>query len=129
MKPLQILAIDDDIHFAEILRIRLESWGHDVVIKHNWLAVMIALNQPNFDLIIADVETPTGNGLTAIEQLSQDPEIASIPKCFVTGLSDSQTIQRCCNSRATYLHKSPILFDELQRLTKKLAASAPVCSY
>ena len=124
MTNLQILVIDDDTDYTEMMRMRLESWGHKPTIVHNWLAGMMQASRNDFDLMIVDVETPTGNGLTACRDLCDDPKIAATPKVFVTGRSDEETIQRCYDLGASYIHKASSVFDELKVLIEGLGASA-----
>ncbi|GAA4472575.1 response regulator [Novipirellula rosea] len=118
MRPLQILVVEDDIDFAETLQLTLCASNHDVTVTHNWLSVMAKLRTEHFDLIIADVETPTGNGLTALEFLNQDESVGKIEKVFVTGRDDTETLRRCREMNAGYLHKSPHVFAELGELIR-----------
>jgi DNA-binding NtrC family response regulator len=116
----RILLIDDDIDFCRLLRRKVEGWGYDAVIAHNWLSVTVKLRLASFDAIVADVDTPTGNGLNVFEFLNKDPEVEYIPKIFVTGRCDAETVKRCIALDAEYLHKSPILFDELEKYLERV---------
>ena len=114
MKPLTTLIVDDDIDFANMVAASMRAWGHETVVCHNWLTVMVKLKKHDIDLIVADVETPTGNGLSVIQFLSQDPLVAGTPKVFVTGLSDDRTRQQCKNLSADYIHKSSTVMQDLR---------------
>ena len=123
MKNLNLLVIDDDAEFTSLLKLRLESWGHTVTVAVNWLAVTRQLDQKCFDAILVDVETPTGNGLTAFEFLNEDAKVASIPKVFVTGRNDAETIQRCHAMHARYVYKSSQLFADLEHYLAEIQVS------
>ena len=116
MNELRTLVIDDDTDFCDLIRMRLESWGHSVTVVHNWLSAMMVAGREDFDVMLVDVETPTGNGLTACKDLADNPKIAATPKVFVTGLSDDDTIRQCRELNAQYLYKSSTVFDDLQRI-------------
>ncbi|QDT05568.1 Gliding motility regulatory protein [Rubripirellula lacrimiformis] len=122
MSELNILLIDDDVDFADAAAMSLRSLGHNITVTHNWLSVMLKLKDGNFDAIVADIQTPTGNGLTAMGFLSQDPKISQIPKVFVSGLNDPETIQSCQSLNAMYLHKSATVFNELCATITYIAA-------
>ena len=114
MKTMSCLIVDDDIDFANMIAASVRSWGYDTVVCHNWLTVMVKLKKHDIDLIIADVETPTGNGLSVIQFLSQDPIVANTPKVFVTGLNDDKTRQHCQNLGAGHIHKSNTVMHDLK---------------
>ena len=124
MKTLNILTIDDDLDFANAMKIAIESWGHHVTLTHNWLNFMREMKPDTFDVIVADVETPTGNGLDAISFLCTDPSVQEIPKAFVTGRSDAETVRKCRNLNALYLHKSSDVFVELKSFITGVAEGA-----
>jgi CheY-like chemotaxis protein len=105
---------------------RLESWGHDITTAHNWLSAMMLMGKHEFDLMIIDVETPTGNGLTACSDLSDNAKIAATPKVFITGRSDVETLQRCRELNADYIHKASRVFDELQKLIDQIKTRSEV---
>jgi len=86
MRKLNVLLIEDDLDFAHSLRLRIESWGHQVTMTHNWLSMMMYLKKEECDVIVSDIETPTGNGLTVFEFLNQEQSVSLVPKVFVTGI-------------------------------------------
>lgn len=122
---MNILAIDDDVDFADALVLTIQAAGHQVTMTRNWLSFMHELNRQEFDAIIADVETPTGNGLTAIACLNEEDRVRRIPKMFVTGRRDDETIQKCARINATYLHKSPAVFGEVMEVIESLNSLEP----
>jgi signal transduction histidine kinase len=64
-----ILAIDDDVDVADVVRAFLEPLGYRVVISHEPdLALGIATAEP-FDLILCDVGLPKQSGLDVCQQL------------------------------------------------------------
>lgn len=106
MPSLEILMIDDDKDFASMIEASLIRDGHRVTVIYNWLSLLRHIKKQKPDLLLVDVETPTGNGVTAMEFLAMDPAVSEIPTAFVTGVSDSETRHRCEALGASYLHKS-----------------------
>ncbi|MGB7326113.1 MAG: response regulator [Rubripirellula sp.] len=117
---MNILAIEDDIDFGDMLELQLTAWGHKVTLTRNWLSMMMTINTQPFDAIIADIETPTGNGLTALSFLSEDEKVREIPKIFVTGLNDAETRNRCEAINAAYVHKSSTVMVDLKTVLGNL---------
>tara|TARA_R110002049_G_scaffold4601_5_gene32799 strand:- start:1108138 stop:1108530 length:393 start_codon:yes stop_codon:yes gene_type:complete len=126
MNQLQFLVIDDDIEFTELIRIKLESWGHAVTVANNWLTAIFKADRIRFDCMLVDVDMPTGNGLTACRDLSTDPQFCAIKKVFITGKSDLETKQRCHDLNAAYVHKSKDLFLNLRTAIDSIGEMTPV---
>lgn len=126
MKKLRILAVDDDIDFARLMRMQLESWGHDVTVVHNWLSAMMLIGRKEFDVMLLDIDTPTGNGLTACSDLSSDQKVADTKKVFITGRSDPETVQRCRQLNAGYIHKGGNPFDQLRTVLEQIEPASLV---
>lgn len=120
MQSFNLLVIEDDVDFSDSLRCTLHRSGHVVTVCHNWLSAMREINSQHFDYIISDIQTPTGNGLTAVGFLCQDEAVRQIPKVFVTGLKDAETIRQCATLNAAYLPKGPQVFEEITALVNAL---------
>lgn len=124
---MKILLVDDDIDFAIAISHSVRSWGHDVTVVHNWLTVMTKLKKEEYDLILADVETPTGNGLDAFGFLNMDPNVAGIPKIFVTGRDDPETRRRCFELDAKYVSKSSRVLETLRPMLESRSNELAMC--
>ncbi|EMI41380.1 response regulator [Rhodopirellula sp. SWK7] len=116
VKSMKILLIEDDVAFADVVDVKLTACGHEVVVAHNWLSVMRKLKSFQPDLVLADIETPTGNGLTAFEFLNSDESVRAIPKAFVTGRTDDETRRRCEMMGAKHISKSNRVMEDIMDL-------------
>jgi len=114
MDSLSVLVIDDDADYTNLMQLKLQSWGHEVVIANNWLSAMMLLGRNDFDVALVDVETPTGNGLTACKDLCCDPKIAAMAKIVITGRSDEDTVRQCNELGAVHISKGAKVMDELK---------------
>ncbi|MGB7328904.1 MAG: response regulator [Rubripirellula sp.] len=118
---MKILLIDDDIDFGDLLQLTLRGWGHTAKLDRNWLSLMRSLKDETFDVIIADIETPTGNGLTAFRFLNEDESVQKTNLIFVSGLNDADTLRSCQELGAEHVHKSSTVFDDLRSVLDKIA--------
>lgn len=83
---------------------------------------MVKLKKQPVDMIVADVETPTGNGLSVMEFLSSDPLVSDLKKVFVTGLNDDSTKQRVREMNADCVHKTSDVMQNLKRYCEDFAS-------
>ncbi len=77
-----ILAVDDEPHVTTLLKLRLESVGHEVELSSNGEEALAALLSRNFDLLITDIMMPGMGGRELCEKIravSAEPE----PHIFV----------------------------------------------
>jgi len=70
----KILIADDDPDIVQLLSSRFKANGYDVVSAHNgvWVIVKALNEQP--DLIVLDINMPSGNGVSVFEQLKKHSE-------------------------------------------------------
>lgn len=109
----RVLVVDDDKDFANALASRIRYLGLEVETASNPLTAMsmIAAHPP--DLLCLDVDMPTGNGLEIREFLANDPVCRKTPVLIITGSKADETIQRCSELNANYVHKSPNYWQEV----------------
>jgi CheY-like chemotaxis protein len=100
-----ILFADDDETFLEAMSLRCKTLGPRVQTACDGAQVLaqVALSPP--DLMVLDVNMPSGNGLDVAARLLEDPKIPPIPVIFCTGRSDPETIERCKELGAHYVVK------------------------
>jgi DNA-binding response OmpR family regulator len=111
-----VLIADDDCDVAQALAIRLNQIGVKSVRTSDALHALVGIHRNLPDLIIMDVNIPSGNGLAACEMLASDPHRAKVPVLVFTGRSDAETINRCRALNLHYVHKAPGSWDRLRSL-------------
>ena len=90
--PPLILAVDDTPENLEILRLRLEANGYEVVTGadgEEGLAIAQALKP---DLILLDIMMPKLDGISVVRLLKQDVSLRSIPIILVTAKTDTRDV-------------------------------------
>jgi CheY-like chemotaxis protein len=71
MKPLAIMIADDVAEIQHLVAQWLRTRGHTVSCVSTGNAALKLLNREHFDLVIADVLMPEGDGLDVIRELKQ----------------------------------------------------------
>jgi PAS domain S-box-containing protein len=81
----QILVVDDDVDFRQLLRLRLTHERTTITETDSGLTALHLIAAANFHLIIADVQMPGMNGFELLRELRNKPESRDIPIILVTG--------------------------------------------
>lgn len=80
----RILVVDDDLDILELLRIKLEFSGHDVITAADGEAGLTAAVQHRPDLVLADWTMPRMSGIDMLAGMRADPAIAHTPFVLLT---------------------------------------------
>ncbi len=100
-----ILIADDDKAFLDAMALRCKNLGPGVDTASDGAQALMQVSQNPPDLLILDINMPSGNGLDVAARLLQDPKIPPVPVIFCTGRSDQETIDRCKELGAHYVVK------------------------
>ena len=109
----KILIADDDPDIVALLSSRFKANGYDVVGAHNgvWVVVKALKEQP--DLIVLDINMPSGNGVSVYEQLKKHVETFFIPVIFITGYPSYEVRDTVIDMGADGFISKPFDADEL----------------
>ena len=120
-----ILIVDDDKDLVQLLAQRCQRIGLHVQTAHSVLMAMALLDQGLPDLVCLDINMPSGNGLSICEMMATDDEAAQIPVIVLTGRKDAETIRRCGQMCAYYVHKSTDVWHRVQPVIYELVDLDP----
>ncbi len=90
-RPL-ILAVDDIPENLEILKVRLEANGYDIVTAADGDEGFAAARTYLPDLILLDIMMPKRDGISVLRELKSDPALGSIPVILVTAKADTRDV-------------------------------------
>lgn len=81
----RILIIEDDTTIAHVLRVLLQTQGHEVLAASNGARGVMSA-QRRADVIVLDLMMPVMDGFAVLEELNQDERTAAIPVIVVTAM-------------------------------------------
>jgi len=90
--PPRILAVDDVAENLEILQMRLESRGYEVVLAADGEAALAAVREQLPDLILLDIMMPKMDGIEVARRLKADTSLPFIPIILVTAKADDKDV-------------------------------------
>ena len=86
--PPRILAVDDVASNLEILQVRLEAQGYEVVTAADGEKALALIRELEPDLVLLDIMMPKIDGITVLKELKQDASVRFLPVILVTAKAD-----------------------------------------
>lgn len=105
---IRILIIDDDLEFADVLRMHLSAAGYTAEVAEDAVEGGKSLLARPPALVLCDIGMPFLNGLELMSLMQTDAHSASIPVVFVSGRSDSNTMARAVELGAADFLVKPV---------------------
>jgi len=125
-KP-RILVVDDDAGSRRLTRATLSKVGFVVTEAANGQLAIEAMREQMPDMVLLDVSMPVMDGFTACAELRRLPGGDRVPVAMMTGLDDTQSIDRAFEVGATDFITKPINWAVLpHRVRYMLRASAAI---
>lgn len=90
--PARILVVDDVADNVEILRMRLDSLGYEVVVATDGEEALATVAADPPDLVLLDIMMPKVDGLEVVRRLKADTSLPFIPVVLVTAKATPKDI-------------------------------------
>jgi adenylate cyclase len=90
--PPLVLVVDDVADNVDILQMRLQSQGYEVVTAGDGVAAIEKTRQLLPDLVLLDIMMPKMDGIAVVKQLKADPSLPFIPVILVTAKADASDV-------------------------------------
>ena len=90
--PPRILAVDDMPTNLEILRVRLEAQGYEVITAEDGEEALAKARELEPDLVLLDIMMPKLDGIAVLKQLKQDTLLRFVPVILVTAKADVRDV-------------------------------------
>jgi class 3 adenylate cyclase len=90
--PPRILAVDDIENNLEILRVRLEAEGYEVVTASDGEQALVKMRDLEPDLVLLDIMMPKLDGIAVLKQFKQETANRFVPVILVTAKSDTRDV-------------------------------------
>src|SRR5260370_22330393 len=91
-EPPLILVVDDVPDNVDILQLRLESQGYEVVTAGDGEAALAVIRDKLPDLVLLDIQMPKLDGIETVKQLKADKGLPFIPVILVTARTDAKDV-------------------------------------
>lgn len=103
-----VLVVDDDPAMRLLARATLEQNGYRIEEAENGEEALVMLEKMKPDLILLDVMMPKVDGFTVCARLRKMPVIDLVPVLMMTGLDDTESINRAYEAGATDFITKPV---------------------
>lgn len=121
--PIKILSVDDEqdleILLTQYFRRKIKKGEYEFTFVHNGLeALQTILSQPDFDIILSDINMPEMDGLTLLTKINELRNPAM--KCImVSAYGDMENIRTAMNRGAFDFTTKPINLEDLEKTIEK----------
>jgi CheY-like chemotaxis protein len=109
----RVLVIDDEESICHLVRLVLESVGHEVLIADDGSRGFASAHRKRPDLIILDLMMPVMDGFAVLEALREDKRTRSIPVLILSAIQAAAVEQRCLRLGAKGYVRKPFLNDTI----------------
>src|SRR6266404_294267 len=91
-EPPLILVVDGVADNVEILQLRLESQGYEVITAGDGEAALAMIRDQLTDLVLLNIQMPKLDGIAAVKALKADKGLPFIPVILVTARADAKDV-------------------------------------
>jgi adenylate cyclase len=91
-EPPLVLVVDDVPDNVDILQMRLESQGYEVITAGDGEAALAIVHDKLPDLVLLDIMMPKLDGIATVKQLKADTALPFIPVILVTARADAKDV-------------------------------------
>ena len=116
----KLLLIDDEVQLLEMLQIRLEANGYEIVTANDGVEGIEKVKSENPDLIILDIMMPKMDGYEACKILKSDPQYRKIPIIFLSARAQEDNMKIGKEGGAEAFVKKPFETSDLLTKIKEL---------
>lgn len=117
MDKKKVLVVDDEVEFADMMRMRLEANGYDVIVANNGREALELVKREKIDAVLLDVMMPEMDGLSVLKQIrAQD---SALPVFIITAFSNEERVRLAGKFNASgFIIKTDDLATEIKNMAK-----------
>ena len=120
----RILVVDDEVALVELLRMRLEFLGFEVIAAYDGPEALEKSRSESPDLILLDLMLPKLDGYRVCKMLKFDEKYQDIPIIMLTALAQESDVKLGLELGADMYFTKPFQSDQLVAAIHKLLAEA-----
>ncbi|ALO40647.1 sigma-54-dependent transcriptional regulator [Pseudoalteromonas phenolica] len=114
MANTNLLIVDDDVHFAELLSLRLESLGYQVYLAHRATLALSILQKHAIDVVLTDLRMEHMDGLALFNEINK--RFSALPVIIMTAHGSIEEAIKATESGVSGFLTKPIDIAALERL-------------
>ena len=119
----KILLVDDEPDFIDLIKIRFEAGGYDVVTAYNGDEAIAKVESEHPTAVLLDILMPGMDGLSVLEHLRDNDK--TLPIFIVTAFSNKERFEMAHKLGATgFIVKTDDLKDEVERIMTLIGGSS-----
>jgi CheY-like chemotaxis protein len=92
MAKKKILVVDDEVELVELVKLRLEANGYEVVMANSGLEGLSKASSESPNLIVLDIGMAEMDGYTVLQKLKEDEKTKDIPVIMLTAYAKMQSL-------------------------------------
>lgn len=122
----KILIVEDEMSFARMIKLRLESAGYEVSVASDAYSGTQMAIKGDPDLIVLDLGMPAGGGFAVLERVRNFPDKALIPVIILTGKVIDDKIKKQADALgASAILSKPYDPKQFMDMVQQLAPNQP----
>jgi CheY-like chemotaxis protein len=121
----RVLVVEDDSSISQLLRIVLETAGHEVLAADDGSRGLAMATRRSPDVILLDVMMPFMDGFAVLEALRQDERTLTIPVVMLSAIQKESVEERCYRLGAQAFVRKPFDPDILLGTIEEVVAVRP----
>jgi two-component system alkaline phosphatase synthesis response regulator PhoP len=119
MAKRKILLVDDEVDFVELMKMRFEASGYEVITANNGKEALDKFKSDRPAALLLDIMMPEMDGLAVLKQIRA--EDAVVPVFIVTAFSNEDRIKAAGKLNATgFIIKTQDLGKEIKNVTQAI---------
>ena len=119
MAKRKILLVDDEVDFVELMTMRFEANGYEVITANNGKDALDRVKKDKPDAILLDIMMPEMDGLTVLKNIRS--EDARIPIFITTAFSNEERVKTAVRYNANgFIVKTQDLGAEIKNITQAI---------
>ena len=120
---IRVLAVEDSVTQAEVLRADLEQAGFEVTLVHRAQAALDLLQSESFDLLLSDVVMPHMDGYDLCRAVKASGNGSELPVILLTSLTDPLEVVKGLEAGADNFIRKPYQAEQLGHRLRTAAQS------
>jgi len=91
MSKVKVLIIDDEVDYLSMMKLRIESWGYEVLVAKEGKEALAIIKKELPDIAVLDYSMPGMDGVTVLKEIRKFAK--KLPVIMLTAHSEVKNIQ------------------------------------